>query len=515
MNFKIIVIGNEARDKAIKGANLLADATKMTLGPFGKNALMEKGQKITNDGVTISREIASGIKDELERRGALTLHEAAAKTNDIAGDGTTTSLILAQSILKEATALMGSGNTIASKKTASDVIKTIAKEKEEIIEKLTAKAQPIETEQELINSAIVSVEDKELGELIGKAQWKLGKDGVLTSEETAERISSVEYVNGIRIDNGFGTSLVMNNQEKQCLEVNNTQVILTNFVFNASMGITTSDPNNGFVAPLYPLLKQLYQSGKRDVVIMARAFSELAIKDCIENCNTGFHIIPINAPYVDQNEVMKDLAAVLGGTYFNAESSKLENMQLSDVGFARRIVAKLRMAEFTGEKDEHSEERLKNRLKELEKRLKGSQSEFEKKMLLGRIAQLTSGYGIIKVGANSDTERKYKKDKAEDCCNAVKAALQEGVVDGGGLAYKQIAETLPDTYILKRPLMSIYEQIFSTAPQGFEIESWIKDPVKVLRVALEEACSVASVFASVGIVIAFENPESLKDLFKK
>lgn len=496
-NFQIIKKGVEARNAVIKGANFLADAVKSTLGPYGANALIEKGNRITNDGVTISREISAGMKDELERRGAIVLHEAASKTNDQAGDGTTTAIILAQAILKEATSFLGSETTIGNKKSPTEIIKQIQSEKEVIEMRLMEMAEPIKSEEDLINSAIVSVEDKELGKLIGEAQWKLGKDGLLLAEETAERESSVEFVNGVRIDNGFGTSIAINNVEKQALELSNVKVILTNYTFPEGTGIL----------PIMPVLKQVLEMGSRDIVIVSRAFSETAIRQCMENQKTGFRIYPINAPYVDQNEVFKDLQAVLGGRYINTEDSKLEDIMISDVGFAEKILAKRYSAIFTGKIDEMSKKRVEERVEIIKKQIKTEVSDFHRKQLNTRLAQLTSGFGIVKIGATSETERKYKKDKAEDAVNAVRLALQDGTVKGAGLAFKEIAECLPDTYILKRPLMSIYQQIALTSPNDFVVESWVRDPIKVLMTALTNACSVAGTLASTAIVIAYENPK--------
>lgn len=490
---KIVLIGAEARERLIAGADFLANAVKMTLGPFGANAAIEKGNRITNDGVTIAREIT--LKDEIENRGVTILREAAIKTNDQAGDGTTTAITLAQAILKEASKYLGSSKTIAGKKTAAEVIRIIDKECKEVIVKLDEMATPIKTRQDLINSAKVSVEDEELGELIGGAQWEVGKTGRLVAEETVELKSSVEKIKGMRIDSGVSTTILINNLEKQALEVENVRMILTNH--------TMQD-----LKPISVLLEQLVKSGVRDIVIVARAFSRDAILTCNENCKKGINIYPMNAPYTDQNEVFKDLEAVVGGRYINQEQENLEDMMLSDVGFAQKVVGERFNAIFTGKADEKSEGRVEKRISELEEKLSGDVSEFERKNIEERIAQLDNGFALVKVGATSDSERKWKKDKAEDAVNAVRAAFQEGTVDGGGLAFKEISESLPDTYILKRPLLSIHEQIMSTAPADFKIEDWVRDPVIVLKTALKNACSVASTFATSGIAIATETPKS-------
>jgi chaperonin GroEL len=227
----------------------------------------------------------------------------------------------------------------------------------------------------------------------------------------------------------------------------------------------------------------------------------------MENAKNGFSIFPINAPYEDQNEIMKDMEAVLGGRYINCEDGDLDSLQLCDVGLAERIVAKRYTAIFTGKSDEDSKGRVKDRISDLNKMYKTESSDFIKRNLRRRIAQLESGFGIIKVGATSEVERSYKLDKAEDAVNAVRVALQEGTVKGAGLAFKEIGETLDDTDILKRPLLSIYEQIMSKAPEGFVVADNVRDPVKVLRVALSNACSVAGTFATAEIAIASERPK--------
>lgn len=487
--FKKIKKGIEARDALIKGADFLGDCVRSTLGPNGQNFAIEKGNKVTNDGVTVAREIE--LKDEIEHRGVCLLKEAAIKTNDIVGDGTTTAIVLAQAITREAVRSLGKEGVVG-KKTPAEILKQIERERTEITEKLVSMATEIKTEEELINSAIVSVEDRELGKLIGEAQWKIGKEGVLIAEEVNERECSVEYVTGLRLDNGFGTSSVINNQEKQSLDVENASVILTNFTFDNLLGIK-------------PLLEQLNKTGVRDILLFGRAFSSNAVLSCMENIKNGFRIFPINAPYVDQAEVMKDLAAVLGGTFYHQEERELSDIQISDLGFAEKFIGKRYDAVIAGKADEKSQERISNRLKELEDKSAGSGSQFEKKGLRERIAQLKNGFAIIKIGAVSETERKYKKDKADDAVNAVRVALQEGTVPGAGLAFKTISESLSSDYILKKPLLSIYEQIVSSSPKDFVIEDWVRDPVKVLRVALENAASVAGTLATAGGAIAWEN----------
>lgn len=489
---KITVLGTEARTKLFRGAEFLAKAVMSSLGPNGANFVLEKGNKVTNDGVTIAREIE--MKDEIEQRGVSILREAAVRTVEEVGDGTSTAITLAYSIMKEALKYMPSDKQIIGKMTPSELIRKIEEERKEVETKLTALSNPIGSEEQMIESAIVSVEDKELGKLIGQAQWKIGKEGVVIAEETADMSCSVEYVNGIRLDNGFGTSLVMNDPEHDALDVKDTTVLLTNHTVSS-------------LAPLKPVLQQLAKSGIRNIVLITRAFSEQGIKDCMENIKQGFNIYPVNAPYTNQNEVMKDLAAVLGGRYINAEETELDAVQASDFGFSERLIARRYNATIAGIKDEKSKQRIENRVEELKKALSGEVSNFEKRNIETRIAQLSFGFAVVKIGATTEAKRKYLKDKADDAVHAVRAALQEGVVPGAGKAFKDISDSLPESYILKRPLLSVYEQIMFTAPKDFQIENWVKDPVKVLRIALDKACGVASTLATAAGATATKKDE--------
>lgn len=494
---KISTVGITARDKALKGATYVAEAVKSTLGPFGLNAMIEKGNRITNDGFTVSRELVDTVKDEIERRGAAILHEVSSKTNDQVGDATTSSEALALAIINEAIKFLPKEGKFGSKKTPAEMLRMIKTSKENVIEKLSKMVTPITSEQELINSAKVSVEDDELAQLIGKTQWELGKDGFILAEETPETKCSIQKVKGIRIDNGFGTSVLINNPEKQSLELTDVSVILTNH--------TLSDLN-----PIKQIIDQLIKLKRNKIVIVARGFTSECIQVCLENHKNGVFFYPISAPYTNQAEIMRDMESALGGRYIDQEEGQLEDMNLSDVAFATKIVARRFDAIFTGSDDEKSNERVAKRVERLQKSCEGEVSEFEKKSLQARISQLTNGFAILKVGATSETERKYKKDKCDDAVNAVRLALQGGTVKGAGIAFKEISETLEEGDILKRPLLAIYEQIMSSAPEGFMIEEWVRDPFLVLKAALENACSGAGIFATANVVVANKNPLECK-----
>lgn len=504
---KIVKTGAEAREALIRGVNALADAVKLTLGPSGYNAVLgPKGgalTRVTNDGITIAREIE--CEDEIENLGLKTALEACSQTNELAGDGTTTSVVLLQALTKTLKELFGgTGNVVGSRKSISEVRQMVATELELVVNKLKEMARPVASKEGLIQVAKISVEDDALAELIGSAQWELGKDGTIIPEVSNEREDSIERVNGIRIDNGFGTSLAINNQEKQTLEVQDYYVILTNHTLQNLSALVGNDAHPG-------VLVQLVKLGKKNVIIIARGFTEQAIQECQGNQKMGNSFIPINAPYTNQSEVMKDLSAALGGRYVNSESSRLEDMQLSDIGFAKSVVAGRWSAIFTRAKDEEGDARIAERLNELEMQLTGSPSVFEKKMIEDRVAQLKNGFAIMKVTGTTLIDRNYKKDKVDDCVNAVKAALQEGTIDGGGVALSSIADSLPDDSLLKQALLAPYNQIQENSG-GLEIDSdFIRDPVKVTRIALEKAVSVGTQLATAGIAIAEKRKKEKKD----
>lgn len=489
---RIVVKGTEARDRLLKGANFVADLTKLTLGPKGGNVVLEKGLRITNDGYTIAREVT--LPDEIEDLGQRVLKEACSKVNDQAGDGTTTAIVLAQAILKECLLYLPGGKVIGGA-SPFQLLKKLEEEKTLVLEKLKDRATKVASKEELVAVTKVSAEDDDLSQLIGGTQWDLGPEGSILVEESNDKECSIERIKGVRIDNGFGTSRVINNIEKQTLEVSSVPLVLTSH--------TIKD-----LKSLVPILDSFLASGKKEIAVVARAWTDEALRDVELNFKKNFIIWPLNCPYVDMNEVMKDLEAVSGATYYDSEGSVLEDMQLSDIGFAEKIVFGRYSGIITGRSDAETTKRIEDRVENLVKKYAGSESEFEKKSIQLRVAQLQNGFALLKVGANSDQERKYKKDKADDAVNAAKAALQEGVVRGGGLAFKEIAEELAVDAILRKVLPEIHKQIMANAGGDFEVEEWVKDPVKVLRVALTVASSVAGTFAtSVGAVaVEFDKP---------
>ncbi len=486
----------QAREKSITGMSYVATAVKSTIGPFGLNFLLEKGNKITNDGYNIASELCGTIQDEFERRGALVAHEASAKTNDMVGDATSTAWALTDAIVKEAVRFLPNEKTIKAKKTPSQIIKEINEAKTIVLTELEKMVTPITSKEELIKSALVSVEDETIAELLGSTQWDLGPEGRIIAEEVNEPECSIEHVEGLKLDNGFTSSGLVTNPEKNSLELNDMPILLTNYTIG----------QEEILAMRETIFNPLISQKKTGLIIMARAFTSEAIKLCQESLKTGFSIIPLNAPYTDQAQVMKDIEAIVGGTYIDSEAASLSDIYISDIGFTKRIVAQQFNSIITGVKDEKSVERIQKRVDTLNKKLIGSQSDFEKRMIEERVAQLSNGFAILKVGSRSVTNRKRLKDKCDDAVNAVRLALKGGTVPGAGQAFKQISETLEEGNILKRPLTVIHDQIINSAPDGWEIPEWVRDPYLVLKAALENACDFAGTFASVNGIITTENP---------
>lgn len=501
---RIIKTGIEARIELAKGAKFLADAVKSTSGPFGLNAFLDKHDKITNDGISIANEIQ--LVDEVQNRGAKAIREAGKKTDEKVGDGTTSAITLAYEIYNAASKLLPEKG-VAGKLPPSEVIKQIEAERKEVTEKLIASATKIETREQLIDSATVSAEDRTLGELIGGTQWDLGVHGRILVEESNNPDCSIERVKGIKIDNGFGTSQVINNFEKQLLEIKDTSVLLT------SHTIKTGQDWEGIIK----VADAAQKNNHIQMTVIARAWTDEAIQACVRNNNRAgaFKIWPLSAPYINMQERMKDLQAVLGGMFYDSENSTMEDMDATGLGFAHSITANRYEATIAGNDDEITALRVETRVKELKDMTKGSESTFEKKMLGERIAQLENGFALLKVGSVSDMERERIMDKCIDAVNASLAALEEGTVKGAGLAFKEIADSLPDTYILKNPLQAVYKEIMSSAPKGFVIEDWVRDPVKVQRIALEQACIAAASLATAAIIITAETTKPLDEIFRK
>lgn len=513
--------GAEARQELLEGVYFGAEAVARTLGPYGRNwvsGVRGGTPHITNDGVSILREL--WIPDEIKMLGLRTMREAALKLNEICGDGTTSAAVLTFRILLDASRRLGMRlydpatgkefeSAVLDAPSPMELKRQIDKECLEVIEKLKAMAKPVGTREELIGAVRVSVEDEQLAEMIGGMQWDIGPEGTIIVEDSNEPGDSIERINGIRFDNGFPTSGMINNIEKQTLELSDVHVILTNHVVHSISDFSPNMDRSG-AGIINVVLANRSQAGlPREIVIVARKFDQLAMSEIARNLKEHqIKICPINAPYVNQTQVFKDLATVLGGTFINEEEGRsLKDATMADVGFASKVQASRWNAIFAGTNDEKAVNRIKERVSVLEKEKKGEASEFHKKALDARIAQLTSGLALMKVGALSDTDQKRKRDKVDDAVASARSALQEGLVPGAGLALKTIAEEMSDTSILKKPLGSIYMQIMDNAGREFPVEDWVKDPVKVVRMVVEKAGSIAGNMLTTEGAIDHKNPK--------
>ncbi len=497
---QISITGYKAREKALKGIEYVSEVIKSTIGPSGLNVILSKGRKSTNDGYLIASELQHTVKDEFERLAAQMAHEASSKTNDMVGDATSTAWALTGAICKEASRYLPNDKTIKAKKNPAEIRSMIISSKDFVISELDKATTPITSKEELIKSALVSVEDPELAEMLGSMQWELGTEGIIVAEEVNDSKCSIEKVTGIRLDNGFGTSMMVTDPEKQSLEVKEMPIMLTNYTIGVEE--LTALKSQIFA----PLISQK----KLGIILIARAFTSDAIKLCQTSMSAGFAIFPINAPYTDQKEIMKDIQAVVGGRYIDTEESNLSDIYITDIGYAKRLTARLYDAIVTGIEDEQAKGRVTKRAEELKAKFQGQVSDFEKKHIEGRIAQLRNGFAILKVGSKSATDRKRLKDKADDATQAVRHALKYGTVKGGGLAFKEISDKMDDTNILKRPLLCVYNQIIDSNPDDFVIQDWVRDPVYVLKTALENACAFGATFASTNGIITNSNPKDCK-----
>lgn len=502
MSKKISVTGIEARDRAFAGLRYVAEAVLSTVGPYGLNFMLEKGRRITNDGYAISAELVGTLPNEFERLAAEISHEASAKTNDMVGDATSTSWGLNFNIIKESIRYLPSSKTIKAKKTPSEIARLLIKSRDNVIKKLEEAKKPVLSKEELIKSALVSCEDEEMATLLGTMQWELGPNGRIIAEEVNDSKCSIEKVDGLVLDNGFTSSGLITNPENQSLELNNLPIFLTNHVMGDKEIISLK------TAIFDPLITQK----KAGIILMARAFTPDAIKLCTESLKAGFSIIPVNAPYTDQREVMRDIESVVGGRYIDNEEASLEDVYISDIGFARKIVAKQFNAVIAGAEDSSAKERIEKRVEFLKKKIAGSQSDFEKRMVSERVAQLEGGFAILKVGSTSVTNRKRLKDKADDAVYSVRLALKGGTVRGAGIEFKEISDSLPEDDILKRPILCVYNQIIASAPEDFKVETWVRDPFITLKTALENAVEFAIPFITVnGIVTSKDKKEKTED----
>jgi chaperonin GroEL len=425
---KQIVFSDEARRHLKVGVDTLAQAVKVTLGPKGRNVALDKkwgAPTITHDGVTVAKEIE--LQDPFQNMGAQLLKEAATKTNDIAGDGTTTATVLAQAIVNEGLRNVAAGaNPMLLKRGIDKAVSALS-------EAIKAQAITITTKEEIAAVAAISAQDQEIGDLISEVMEKVGKDGVITVEEAKGLLFETEYVEGMQFDRGYISPYFITSPESMQASLDNPYVLITDKKISAASDIV-------------PILEKLVQLGKREVVIIAEDVDGEALATLVLNKLRGmFNCLAVKAPgFGDRRKAMlQDIAVLTGGTVITEElGRKLESTLISDLGQADKILADKDETTIVGGKGEPSG--IKGRIEQIRVEIENSTSDYDKEKLQERLARLAGGVAIIRVGAGTEVELKEKKHRVEDALSATRAAVEEGIVPGGGVALLNAAEALTE-----------------------------------------------------------------------
>ncbi len=532
---KKILYNEEARKALKNGIDAVANVVKITIGPRGRNVVLDKGYgspTITNDGVSIAKDIT--LKDKFENLGAEMAKEVASKTNDIAGDGTTTATILIQSIVNEGIRETNIGVN------AMGLRSGIESASRDVVTALKKIATPIKTDEEIKQVATISAESSELGTIIADTIKKVGKDGVVTVEESQSTDLESEIVEGIQFDKGYISSYMITNSERMEAEFNDPAILLT-------------DKKISTIKEILPLLEQLAKTGKKDLVIIADDVDGEALATFVVNKLRGtFNVLAIKAPGYGDNkkDVLADIAVTIGAKVVTEDVGiKFENADLSVLGKSRKVISTKDSTIIVGGKGKKNE--IESRINQLKKQRDLSESKYDKEKIEERIAKLSGGVAVIRVGAATETEMKYLKLKIEDAVNATKAAIEEGIVPGGGVALIRAAYEVEKSLLTKKNLSKEQESGYRiviralSAPArqiainagkddgsvivdkikngkgniGYDalkdvmiddmIKAGIVDPVKVTRLGVENACSVAAILLTTEAAIADE-PEDKK-----
>jgi len=413
---KQILFDEKARAAMKRGIDKLAATVRVTLGPIGRSVVIDKGYGspiITNDGVTVAKEIE--LEDKYENVGAQLLQEVASKTNDIAGDGTSTAVLLTQAIFGAGLKNVAAGaNPLAIRSGIEKGVTAVVKELKEKISK------PVSTRGEIQQVASISANNLEIGKIIAEAMEKVGKDGVITVEESQSFELELEVTEGMQFDNGYVSPYMITNSEKMIAEYDNPYILIT-------------DKKVSALAEILPLLEKMAQAGKKDLIILADDIEGEALATFVVNKLRGtFNVLAVKAPgFGDRKkELLQDIAALTGGKVISGEVGlKLENTTLKDLGQARRVISTKDNTIIVGGKG--LKQAIEDRVINIKRELERTTSDFDKEKLQERLAKLTGGVAVIKVGAATETEMKEKKFKVEDAVHATKAAVEEGVVVGG------------------------------------------------------------------------------------
>lgn len=517
---KILKFDEEARKKLEIGVNTLADAVKITLGPRGRNVVLEKSYGsplITNDGVSIAKEIE--LEDPFENMGAQLIKEVATKANDVAGDGTTTATILAQAIVKEGLKMVSAGaNPMFIKK-------GIEKATKEVINHLKARAKKIESNEEIAQVASISAGDEEIGKLIAQAMEKVGETGVITVEEAKSLETTLEVVEGMQFDKGYVSPYMVTDSERMVAELDNPFILIT-------------DKKISNMKDILPILEQTVQTSRPMLIIADELEGEALTTLVINKLRGTLNVVAVKAPaFGDRRKAMlEDIAILTGGEVISEEKGmRLEETSIPQLGSAKKVKVTKDATIIVDGMGEA--EIIKARVTAIKNQIAETTSDYDKEKLQERLAKLSGGVAVIKVGAATETEMKDKKLRIEDALNATRAGVEEGIVSGGGTILVEIAKDM-DSFklegeegigveIVKKALTAPLRQIAENAgvdgavvlekvkdmPEGYGfnaasekyvnmIEEGILDPVKVTRSAIQNAASVSALILTTEVLVA-------------
>ncbi len=508
---KRLLFDEQARQSLKKGMDVLAGAVRVTLGPKGRNVVLDKkfgAPTITNDGVTIARDI--DLPDPFENMGAQLLKEVATKTNDVAGDGTTTATVLAQAIITEGLRNLAAG--------ANPMIlrRGLDKGVEAVVAEIKSMSKPVETQEQIAQVASISAADPEIGELIAEVMDKVGKDGVITVEEGRGLAMEREYTEGMQFDRGYISAYMATNMDRMEAELSSPYILITDKKISA-------------IADILPVLERVLQTGRKELVIVAEDVDGEALATLVVNKLRGtFNVLAVKAPgFGDRRDAMlEDIAILTGGKVITEKAGlKLENATLRDLGRARTVLAtkdNTTIVEGAG-----SPEEIRARVRQIRALIEETTSDYDREKLQERLAKLAGGVGVIKVGAATEVELKEKKHRVEDALSATRAAIEEGIVAGGGSVLVHAVPAL-DTVrgaagdeqtgvnILRRALEEPLRQIAVNAgrdggvtvadvrsrPRGYGLDALTGEYVDMFQAGIiQNAASIAGMFLTTDALI--------------
>ena len=518
---KSIIFGEDARRRMQNGVDTLADTVKVTLGPKGRNVVLDKkfgSPLITNDGVTIAREIE--LEDQYENMGAQLVKEVATKTNDVAGDGTTTATLLAQAIIREGLKNVTAG---ANPMMLRNGIKIAVDKAVEEIKKIS---RPVEGKEDISRVAAISAADEEIGKLIADAMEKVGSEGVITVEESKSMGTELDVVEGMQFDRGYVSPYMATDTDKMEASLDNPYILIT-------------DKKISNIQEILPILEQIVQQGKKLLIIAEDVEGEAMATLVVNKLRGTFTCVAVKAPgFGDRRkEMLQDIAILTGGEVISEELGKdLKEATLDMLGTAESVKVSKENTTIVNGKGDKAE--IQNRVAQIKRQIEETTSDFDREKLQERLAKLAGGVAVIKVGAATETELKERKLRIEDALAATKAAVEEGIVPGGGTAYINVinevakldtedADAKVGISIIKRSLEEPVRQIAANAGVegsviiekvkssevgvGYDalrgqyvnmIKAGIVDPTKVTRSALQNAASVAATFLTTEAVVA-------------